>query len=533
MVIGVILVIAVTVLRIKAGAEAFGSMFAFQGGRNKLRHWLTLLSGLVESLFFTGLAFGWASLVFVLKIDGYFAGHCANTTREEDYAVHIDCQDEHFPLVMSVASIANTIIRFPIGYVFDSCGTTVTRLIAIFLYTTGTLFISLSNTATSVLLYPAMSCLITSGTILHLTNVQVGNLFDNYRSTVINIYNGAYDSSAAVFLIIKLLHERGVSLHSSFFFLTSCSVIHFLRTFFLMPRGHIPYPLPETFTYGIGCPGQSRGKGEGENKMKEVDVKKDQKQKRADNETPASHLLQKTLQEPKQEQATFQSCVMSWLFLWHLVWVVTILFCQVIFLSTVNPMLTRLANNDQTLVSHYTNAFAFTQLCGVLVAPINGLIMDRYKRKPLAPGETKREADLRSSSLALFLTSLQCFLFCVCFTCPVLPLQYLTFVLQVVNSAFFYGGHQAFVSIAFPMSHFGKMSGVAMSLSALVLLLQLPIHHFIQHLLHGDPLYVNVGVTLVSLLAFIHPLHVSFYCRKLAKQRKTEREVNEQQSAKC
>lgn len=36
--------------------------------------------------------------------------------------------------------------------------------------------------------------------------------------------------------------------------------------------------------------------------MKEVDVKKDQKQKRADDETPASHLLQKTLQEPKQEQ---------------------------------------------------------------------------------------------------------------------------------------------------------------------------------------------------------------------------------------
>ncbi|KAG8015070.1 Solute carrier family 43 member 3 [Nibea albiflora] len=418
----VILVTAVTVLRIKAGAEVFGSMFTLQGGRNKLRHRLTLLSGLLESLFFTGLAFGWASLVFVLKIDGYFAGHCANTTREEDYAVHME---------------------------------------------------------TSVLLYPAMSCLITSGTILHLTNVQVGNLFDNYRSTVINIYNGAYDSSAAVFLIIKAA------------------------------------PV------------------EAEEKEKEENEMKDQKRKKADDETPASDLLQKTPHEPEQVQATFQSCVMSWLFLWHLVWVVTILFCQFIFLSTVNPMLTRLANNDQTLVSHYTNAFAFTQLCGVLVAPVNGLIMDRYKRRPLAPGETKREADLRSSSLALFLTSLQCFLFCVCFTCPVLPLQYLTFVLQVVNSTFFYGGHQAFVSIAFPMSHFGKMSGMAMSLSALVLLLQLPIHRVIQHQLHGDPLYVNVGVTLVSLLAFIHPLHVSLYCRKLAKQRKTEREVNEPHSAKC
>lgn len=54
-----------------------------------MHHWMTLLSGLVESLFFTGTAFGWASLVVVLKVDGYFAGYCVNATRVEDYAVHI------------------------------------------------------------------------------------------------------------------------------------------------------------------------------------------------------------------------------------------------------------------------------------------------------------------------------------------------------------------------------------------------------------------------------------------------------------
>lgn len=31
-------------------------------------------------------------------------------------------------------------------------------------------------------------------------------------------------------------------------------------------------------------------------------------------------------------------------------------------------------------MSTYTNAFAFTQLCGVLCAPWNGLILDRHKR---------------------------------------------------------------------------------------------------------------------------------------------------------
>ena len=63
-------------------------------------------------------------------------------------------------------------------------------------------------------------------------------------------------------------------------------------------------------------------------------------------------------------------------------------------------------------------------------------------------GETAQEADLRSSSLSLFLTSLQCLLFSVCASVPLLPLQYLTFVLQVLNRSFLYGGNAAFISIA-------------------------------------------------------------------------------------
>lgn len=39
----------------------------------------------------------------------------------------------------------------------------------------------------------------------------------------------------------------------------------------------------------------------------------------------------------------------SWLFLWHLVWMVVNLFCQSIFLAHVNASLTRLADGDQSL----------------------------------------------------------------------------------------------------------------------------------------------------------------------------------------
>lgn len=133
--------------------------------------------------------------------------------------------------------------------------------------------------------------------------------------------------------------------------------------------------------------------------------------------------------------ASFRSCVLSWFFLWHLVWLSVMQLRHYLFIGTLNPMLNRLANNDPSLgnhqnhlfyhthlfyqlaviwsisayltpttvyfflllfshstsptVSQYTNAFAMTQLCGVLCAPWNGLIMDRHKGKPLAPGKNQ------------------------------------------------------------------------------------------------------------------------------------------------
>ncbi|MED6256541.1 hypothetical protein ATANTOWER_028482, partial [Ataeniobius toweri] len=55
----------------------------------------------------------------------------------------------------------------------------------------------------SLMLFPALSCIAVGGILLLMTNMQVGNLFAAHRSTIITLYNGAFDSSSAVFLIIK------------------------------------------------------------------------------------------------------------------------------------------------------------------------------------------------------------------------------------------------------------------------------------------------------------------------------------------
>ena len=46
----------------------------------RVKRCLTFATGLVECLCFAGAVFGWASLVFVLKTEGYFSSLCVNTT---------------------------------------------------------------------------------------------------------------------------------------------------------------------------------------------------------------------------------------------------------------------------------------------------------------------------------------------------------------------------------------------------------------------------------------------------------------------
>ncbi|XP_047434486.1 equilibrative nucleobase transporter 1-like [Mugil cephalus] len=472
---------------------------------NRLRYWLTLATGVVECLCFAGVVFGYASLVFVLKDIGYFSDLCAsdpNSYSSQNGTGQVSgCrrQDEQFSLVFTIASFLNNFLNIVNGYLFDRFGTMVTRLLGICLYTTGTILVTFSGASLSQLLFPALSCIAVGGIVFLLTNMQVGNLFPAHRSTIITLYNGAYDSSAAVFLIIKVLYEQGISLQTSFLILSLCSIIHLVRTFLLMPRTHIPYTLPPCYTYGVSC-GQTGSSNAEQTRDSTTEE---------DNTTP----------EPQDTVASFRSCVSSWFFLWHLLWLSIMQLRHYLFIGTLNPMLNRLANDEPSLVSQYTNAFAMTQLFGVLCAPWNGLILDRHKGKPLAPGETEQEADLRSCSLSLFLTALQCLLFSVCTSIPVLPLQYLTFVLQVINRSFLYGGNAAFISIAFPARHFGKMYGLVLSLSAVFSLLQYPCFTLVKGVLGGDPFYVDVALTLLTLLAFIHPAYVFAHCRKQARSR--------------
>ncbi|XP_071472258.1 equilibrative nucleobase transporter 1 isoform X2 [Marmota flaviventris] len=405
----------------------------------------TLLTGLLECLGFAGVLFGWASLVFVFKTEHYFedlceadAGLLSNATEQAD----CKAQDERFSLIFTVASFMNNFMTLPTGYIFDRFKTTVARLLAIFFYTSATLTIAFTSADSAVLLFLAMPMLTVGGILFLITNLQIGNLFGKHRSTIITLYNGAFDSSSAVFLFIKLLYEQGNRLRASFIFLSACSIWHVVRTFLLMPRGHIPYPLPPNYSYGL-CSG--RGSRKEEKKTAEPENRELQSNECLSSNGESSGLAQ------QKNLRSFWSYALSQRFAWHLVWLSVIQLWHYLFIGTLNSLLTNLAGGDRTQVSAYTNAFAITQFFGVLCAPWNGLLMDRlkqrYQREAKRTGSSTAAVALLSAVPSLTLTSLLCLGFALCASIPVLPLQYVTFILQVVSRSFLYGGNAAFLTL--------------------------------------------------------------------------------------
>uniref|UniRef100_A0A8D0VBP8 Solute carrier family 43 member 3 n=1 Tax=Sus scrofa TaxID=9823 RepID=A0A8D0VBP8_PIG len=459
----------------------------------------TLLTGLLECIGFAGVLFGWASLVFIFKTERYFESLCEpNATLMGNATGPADCsaQDEQFSLIFTVASFMNNFMTFPTGFIFDRFKTTVTRLLAIFLYTSATLIIAFTSADSAMLLFLAMPMLTVGGILFLITNLQVGNLFGRHRSTIITLYNGAFDSSSAVFLIIKLLYEWGVDLRSSFIFISVCSAWHVGRTFLLMPRGHIPYPLPPNYSYGLCSRDGPREEGKTATESQKLEP-----------QSKASLSPKEEISGPgqPQEPRSFWSCVFSRRYGWHLVWLSVIQLWHYLFIGTFNSLLTILARGDQAL-----------GIPGGLCAPEEDLSRGVGRRVRQGKGSPASASVVALSSAvpSLALTSLLCLGFALCASVPVLPLQYVTFILQVVSRSFLYGGNAAFLTLAFPSEHFGKLFGLVMALSAVVSLLQFPIFTLSKGPLKNDPFYVNVMLVLLTLLTFVHPFLVYRECRR-------------------
>ncbi|XP_067126325.1 equilibrative nucleobase transporter 1-like isoform X4 [Centruroides vittatus] len=181
----------------------------------------------LEYLLFSGIIYGWADLVYVLKLQGVFSNNCNNSATisgdemVENKSKSCTSQDRLFDLAFTIASFNKALAAFLSGFLLDWAGLRITRIISSCFILIGGTFLALCDKRGSEIRYG---------------NFQTANLFPKYKITIMSFYNGAFCGSPAVLLLLKYCYDQGISYSTFFYVWTGISSSLLLTSFFLLPK---------------------------------------------------------------------------------------------------------------------------------------------------------------------------------------------------------------------------------------------------------------------------------------------------------
>ncbi|XP_071489493.1 equilibrative nucleobase transporter 1-like [Diadema antillarum] len=350
-------------------------------------------------------------------------------------------QDAQLQLVYSLATAAQSLCMFPVGYFFDRFGTLLSRLVVSLLIVSGYLLMAFSSAEYLVLIFPATILFTIGGVLLFLSSIQVGNLFPSQRSTVISMVSSMYSGSVIIFLLLKTVHEAGFAFNVFFFLMAASVVLMGINTTLCLPHTFIPWPLPNNYRLP-GCRGQGgRSLGDqqaevvaaedtnvfvndayevdedGEKPGDKVAVNADQPSKdeisitapktvgaanqeetgpaknrneednyyavpeqKADNKQKSTYREGNEMEEKNGlGYSSLTSCICSTPFWLIFVWQMFLELDLLYTFGTVNYVIEELAGGDDDVVSSYLNVFSITQIMTIIMGPLSGLLMDRNK----------------------------------------------------------------------------------------------------------------------------------------------------------
>nr|CAB3266286.1 solute carrier family 43 member 3 [Phallusia mammillata] len=455
----------------------------------------SIITACVECVLCTGVLFGWPSLQFSLDDEGYFHNLCIENENLSSLQNLSSCtaSDESFNLVFTVASSFYEMPVLLFGYILDTFGTLAMRFLATSLHSLGYMLLWIMSPSTSVLLYPAMAMISSSGYALWMSNSQLGNLNPSYRSVFLSISSGMSDLSSIVYLFVKLQHDQGASSKSIFMVLFVITVFPWFRSYFLMPKKTIPYPaMSKHHHFGIV-----------KKLQKTLIVGNDVTENLSESPKQSLEIDKLTISSTQKGKKTLKQCLMKAIFWSNLYHVVVIKLRLSLFYGSVLKWLSSFPDID---VGSFTNWFNVVLLCGVFVAPLNGMVADGLISHFKSRFRAEQTAVLRAYAVSMFLTST----FSVILSVAALARSvYPAFVFVLLTKSFVYSGSGGFLFVAFSTEHYGKLLGITSLVISVFSLAQYAIFKLAVSL-DPDFYVINIAMLCLTLTTYVHPI-VIFY----------------------
>ncbi|KAK2055705.1 major facilitator superfamily transporter [Colletotrichum caudatum] len=206
------------------------------------KRWLQVATGIVACCLAAGLVFGFAALKPVLISEGVYRNLCdADDPSLIEDGKYVPCtkQDLRLNLFFLVASVTTNVSSLVAGIVLDRYGRRGCWMVASICLTFGCLLMATSDQIIGVDGYfIANIFLALGGTFVFVSSFQLANAIPKHSGLIIALVTGAFDASAAVFLLYRTVYEATggkVSLQKFFYSYISIPFLLIVAEFAYMP----------------------------------------------------------------------------------------------------------------------------------------------------------------------------------------------------------------------------------------------------------------------------------------------------------